>query len=69
VDAHALLQRHAQETERVRVAQIRLRRERKLRQRLELDAEAVPQPVPLEPLQLGTRECLHLRLEDHRAID
>ena len=39
VDPHALLERHPQQAERIRVAQLRLDPERLLRQRLELDPE------------------------------
>ena len=69
VDPHALLERHLQEPERIRVPQLRLDPERLLGQRLELDAEPLPQALALEPLELRPRQRLELGLEDRHGAD
>ena len=69
VDPDALLERHLEESEGIRVAQLRLDPERELRQRLELDAEPLPQPPSLKPLELRPRQRLQLGLEDRHGTD
>ena len=69
VDADALLARHAEHPERVRVAQLGLRRERLLGQGLELDPEARAETLALEALELGAGHRLQLGLEDHDVVD
>jgi hypothetical protein len=69
VDPHALLERDLQEPERIRVPQLRLDAKGHLRKRLGLDAEPLPQPLALQPLELGPRQGLQLGLEDRHASD
>ena len=69
MDPDALLERHLEESEGIRVAQLRLDPERELRQRLELDAEPLPQPPSLKPLELRPRQRLQLGLEDRHGTD
>ncbi len=69
VDTHALLERHLQQAERIRVAQLRLDPERLLRQRLERDSEPLAQPLSLQLLELRARQRLELGLEDRHGAD
>ena len=69
VDPDALLQRHLQEPEGIRIPQLRLDAEGQLRQRLELDAEPLPQALALEPFELRLRQRLELGLEDRHGAD
>src|SRR5262249_7000754 len=52
MDAHALLERHLQEPERIGVSELGLDAEGQSRQRLELDSEPLLQTLALEPLEL-----------------
>jgi hypothetical protein len=69
MDPDAVLERHLQEPERIRVPELRLDPKRLLGQHFELDAEPLPQPLALEPLELRPRQRLHLGLEDRHGAD
>jgi hypothetical protein len=69
MDPDALLERHLQESEWVRIPQLRLDAERQLRERLELDAEPLTQTLALQPLELRPRQRLEFGLEDRHAGD
>jgi hypothetical protein len=69
MDPNAILERHLQKPERIRVPELRLDPERLLGQRFELDAEPLPQALALEALELRPWQRLKLGLEDRHGSD